>query len=274
MAVNGNYLGLYVGGQRIALTKSNDFSQKVATEDMTTKDSQGFKEVLPTLKEASCSMEGICTASLANYLQWPEAFNNAIWTKDGTGSISGTKIANNDNQLLAQTYTWGTGAFISQTLGTTDLSIGDFITSSIYLKGTGTVTIETGDDDGSTVSSTITLSGSWTRYNVTHELGTSANTFVKINKVTGTAVSLFGPQLEKASTPSIYKGSTETLRDLQTIAENRTKVSLLYSDYFSGSFTTAYEGFITDVSVKNAHDSISTFTCNFQSTGSTTITTI
>lgn len=275
MAVNGNYLGLYVGGQRIALTKSNDFSQKVATEDMTTKDSQGFKEVLPTLKEASCSMEGICTASLTNYLQWPEAFNNAIWTKDGTGSVSGTKIANNDNQLLAQTYTWGTGAFISQNVGTIDLEGAPKSCFSVYLKGTGTVTIEVGSDDGLTVSSTITLSSTWTRhYVVFAHTFVNTNNYVKINKVSGTAVSLFGPQLEIATTPSIYKGSTETLRDLQTIAENRTKVSLLYSDYFSGSFTTAYEGFITDVSVKNAHDSISTFTCNFQSTGSTTITTI
>jgi len=274
MAVNGNYLGLYVGGQRIALTKSNDFSQKVATEDMTTKDSQGFKEVLPTLKEASCSMEGICTANLTNYLQWPEAFNNAIWVKGGTGSISATKVANNDKQLLAQVLTWGTGNAITQTLGTNNLVAGDTIYFSVWLKGSGTVTIEAGDIDGLTTSSTITLSSTWTRYSVSYQLGFNAtDIYVKINKVSGTAVSLFGPQLEKGILTA-YKGSTETLRDLQTIAENRTKVNLLYSDYFSGSFTTAYEGFITDVSVKNAHDSISTFTCNFQSTGSTTITTI
>lgn len=273
MAVNGNYLGLYVGGQRIALTKSNDFSQKVATEDMTTKDSQGFKEVLPTLKEASCSMEGICTANLTNYLQWPEAFNNAIWVKSGTGSISGTKVANNDNQLLAQVLTWGTGNAITQTLGSTNLVAGNTVYFSVWLKGSGSVTIEVGDDDASTTSSTITLSSEWFRYSVSHVLTTAGDVFCKINKVSGTTVSLFAPQLEK-DILTAYKGSTETLIDLQTIAENRTKVSLLYSDYFSGSFTTAYEGFITDVSVKNAHDSISTFTCNFQSTGSTTITTI
>jgi hypothetical protein len=273
MAVNGNYLGLYVGGQRIALTKSNDFSQKVATEDMTTKDSQGFKEVLPTLKEASCSMEGICTANLTNYLQWPEAFNNAIWVKGGTGSISGTKVANNDNQLLAQVLTWGTGNSITQTLGSTNLIAGNTVYFSVWLKGSGSVTIEVGDNASSSISSTITLSSNWTRYSVSFELETATDIYVKINKVSGTTVSLFGPQLEK-DILTTYKGSTETLRDLQTIAENRTKVSLLYSDYFSGSFTTAYEGFITDVSVKNAHDSISTFTCNFQSTGSTTITTI
>jgi hypothetical protein len=274
MAVNGNYLGLYVGGQRIALTKSNDFSQKVATEDMTTKDSQGFKEVLPTLKEASCSMEGICTANLTNYLQWPEAFNNAIWVKGGTGSISGTKVANNDEQLLAQVLTWGTGTAISQTFVSNDNLIEtNTIYFSIWLKGSGTVTIEVGDSASASISSTITLTSNWVRHSISFELETAYEIYVKINKVSGTTVSLFGPQLEK-NILTAYKGSTETLRDLQTIAENRTKVSLLYSDYFSNSFTTAYEGFITDVSVKNAHDSISTFTCNFQSTGSTTITTI
>jgi hypothetical protein len=274
MAVNGNYLGLYVGGQRIALTKSNDFSQKVATEDMTTKDSQGFKEVLPTLKEASCSMEGICTANLTNYLQWPEAFNNAIWVKGGTGSISATKVANNDNQLLAQVLTWGTGNAITQTFVSNDNLIeGNTIYFSVWLKGSGSVTIEAGDSAGASISSTITLTSNWVRHSISFELETAYEIYCKIKKVSGTTVSLFGPQLEKGILTA-YKGSTETLRDLQTIAENRTKVSLLYSDYFSGSFTTAYEGFITDVSVKNAHDSISTFTCNFQSTGSTTITTI
>ena len=53
MAVSGNYLGLYVNGQRIALTKSNDFASKMAMIDITTKDSSGNKEVQPGLKEGS-----------------------------------------------------------------------------------------------------------------------------------------------------------------------------------------------------------------------------
>jgi hypothetical protein len=274
MAVSGNYLSLYVGGQRIALTKSNDFSQKVATEDMTTKDSQGFKEVLPTLKEASCSMEGICTSNLTNYLQFPENFENAAWVKGGTGSISGTRTADLNSQLRAQVLTWGTGTTFTQTLGTTNLVPGDIVYFSVYLKGSGTVTIQVGDDDGSTVSSTITLSSDWVRYNVVYTLGFNAtNIYAKINKVSGTAVSLSMPQLEKTNLTA-YKGSTETLRDLQTLVENRTQISILYSDYFSGSFTTAYQGFLTDLSIKNTHDTLGTFTCNFQSTGSTTITTI
>jgi len=67
MAVSGNYLGLYVNGQRIALTKSNDFASKMAMIDITTKDSSGNKEVQPGLKEGSCSMEGICTSGLTIY---------------------------------------------------------------------------------------------------------------------------------------------------------------------------------------------------------------
>lgn len=269
MAVSGNYLSLYVGGQRIALTKSNDFSQKVATEDMTTKDSQGFKEVLPTLKEASCSMEGICTSNLTNLLQFPENFENAVWTKS-TATISGTRTADLNGQLRAQVLTWNSDTQIIQQLA--DIS-NLTVSVSIWLKGSGSIEIEVGDDYGSESSSPITLSSNWQRLTLTTILTSGENPYFAVKKVSGTAVSLSMPQFELDNLTA-YKGSTETLRDLQTIAENRTKVSLLYSDYFSGSFTTAYDGYLTDISVKNTHDSIGTFTCNFQSTGSTTITTI
>jgi len=269
MAVSGNYLSLYVGGQRIALTKSNDFSQKVATEDMTTKDSQGFKEVLPTLKEASCSMEGICTSNLTNLLQFPENFENAVWIKS-TATISATRTADLNGQLRAQVLTWNSDTQIIQQLSDiTKLQVA----ISIYAKGSGEIELEVGDDDGSQLSSSLVLTSNWQRLTLVTTITSGENPYFAINKLSGTAVSLSMPQLELDNLTA-YKGSTETLRDLQTIAENRTKVSLLYSDYFSGSFTTAYEGFLTDISVKNTHDTISTFTCNFQSTGSTTITTI
>lgn len=267
--INGNYLGLYVGGQRIALTKSNDFSQKVATEEKTTKDSGGFKEVQPTLKEASCSMEGICTANLTNILQFPENFENAVWTK-ATATISGTRTADLNDQLRAQVLTWNSDTQVVQQLADiTNLQVA----ISIYAKGTGGIEIEVGDDHGSESSSPITLSSDWQRLTLITILTSGENPYFAVKKVSGTAVSLSMPQFELDNLTA-YKGSTETLRDLQTIAENRTKVSLLYSDYFSGSFSTAYEGFLSDVSIKSVHDGISTFTCNFQSTGATTITTI
>lgn len=272
MAVSGNYLSLYVGGQRIALTKSNDFSQKVAIEDMTTKDSQGFKEGLPTLKEASCSMEGICTSNLTNYLQFPENFENAAWIKS-SATINGTRTADLNSQLRAQVLTWNSDTTLQQNIATGSLIVGNKLYFSIYVKGSGSVNIVIGDDSSETTSSTITLTSNWVRYSVSYTLATATNIYVAVNKVSGTTVSLSMPQLEKDNLTA-YKGSTETLRDLQTLVENRTQISILYSDYFSGSFTTAYQGFLTDLSIKNTHDTLSTFTCNFQSTNSTTITTI
>lgn len=272
-SINGNYLGLYVGGQRIALTKSNDFSQKLATEEITTKDSAGFKELQPTLKEANCSMEGICTANLTNLLQFPESLDNAIWGKDGSGSVSGTKALNEIGQKLAQVYSFGSGTYIGQGVTNSSLIIGAYVTFSISLKGSGTVKLLIDDGTGQTLSSTITLSSTYTTYTITHLL-TDTDVACYVQKASATAVTLFAPQLEVGQSATTYKGSMETLRDLETIAENRTQVSLLYSDYFDGSFSTAYQGFLTDVSIKSVHDGISTFTCNFQSTGATTITTI
>jgi hypothetical protein len=276
MAVNGNYLGLYVNGQRIALTKSNDFASKMAMIDITTKDSSGNKEVQPGLKEGSCSMEGICTSGLTNLLQWPEAFDNAIWVKAGTGSVSGTKIANDNSQILAQTYTFGTGTQIKQTFASAPsvIAIGDKIVFSISLKGTGKVNIQIGDSIGSTTSSDITLSSNWTRYEVLYTVSSLTGIFAAINKATATTVSLFGPQVEESLVATSYKGSKTTLLDLQTIAEARTKVTLLYSDYLALDFKQSYDGYISDLMIKSSNDSAETFTCSFMGTGTQTITNV
>ena len=274
MAVSGNYLGLYVNGQRIALTKSNDFASKMAMIDITTKDSSGNKEVQPGLKEGSCSMEGICTSGLTNLLQWPEAFNNAIWTKAGTGSVSSTKVANNSNQILAQTYTFGTGTSIQQIVNSTRFVIGNYITFSVSVKGSGTINIEVGDDDGGTTSSTITLTSNWTTYSVSYLLSTAVDIYCSINKVSATVVTLFGPQIELGSTATSYKGSQVTLLDLQTIAEARTKVTLLYSDFLALDFKQSYEGYISDLTIKSANDEAETFSCSFMGTGTQTITNV
>jgi len=276
MAVSGNYLGLYVNGQRIALTKSNDFASKMAMIDITTKDSSGNKEVQPGLKEGSCSMEGICTSGLTNLLQWPEAFDNAIWTKGGTGAISGTKVANDSNQILAQTYTFGTGTQIKQTFATAPsvLAIGDKVVFSISLKGSGTVTIQVGDSVGSTTSSTITLSSTWTRYEAVYTLAATSGIFAAVNKVSATAVTLFGPQVEENTVATSYKGSQVTLLDLQTIAEAKTKVTLLYSDFLALDFKQSYEGYISDLTIKSSNDEAETFSCSFMGTGVQTISNV
>ena len=276
MAISGNYLGLYVNGQRIALTKSNDFASKMAMIDITTKDSSGNKEVIAGLKEGSCSMEGICTSGLTNLLQFPEAFDNAVWVKGGTGSVSGTKVANESNQILAQAYTFGTGTAITQTFATPPsvLAIGDKVVFSISLKGSGTVTIQVGDSVGSTTSSTITLSSTWTRYESVYTLAATSGIFVGINKVSATVVTLFGPQIEENLIATSYKGSQITLLNLQTIAEARTKVTLLYSDFLALDFKQSYEGYISDLTIKSSNDSAETFSCSFSGTGTQTISNV
>lgn len=276
MAISGNYLGLYVNGQRIALTKSNDFASKMAMIDITTKDSSGNKEVIAGLKEGSCSMEGICTSGLTNLLQFTESFDNAIWVKSGTGSVSGTKVANESNQILAQVYTFGTGTAITQTFATPPsvLAINDYVTFSIYVKGTGNINIEVGDTTASTISSTITLTSTWTRYEVTYQLASTTGIYAVINKLTATAVTMFGPQLEESTSASSYKGSQVTLLDLQTIAENKTKVTLLYSDFLALDFKQSYEGYISDLTIKSSNDSAETFSCSFSGTGAQTISNV
>ena len=274
MAVIGNFLALYLAGQRVALATSNDFASKMAMIDITEKESAGNKEVMPGMDEASANLEAIATSALTNYLQFPEAFNNAIWVKGGTGAISGTKIANDNGQLLAQTLTWGTGTTITQTLGTTDLAGSNYVCFSVYLKGTGSITLEIGDDASSVRSSTFTLSSSWTRYSLIFQLDSAISVYVKINKVSGTAVSLYAPQLENGQTATLYKGSKVTLAQIADYIKNRTQVSILHSTYLSGDKTYQYNGYLTDLQVKASANDATTFSVSFTGTGAQTISTL
>jgi hypothetical protein len=276
MAVSGNYLGLYVNGQRIALTKTNDFANKMAMIDITTKDSSGNKEVEPGLKEGNCSMEGICTSNLINKLQWPENIGNAAWVTFGTGAPSATRVANENGQILAQVVTWGTSTYFQQLapLGLDTIPSGGRVTFSVWLKGTGSVKIAVGDGSTETESSTITLTATLTRYSITHLSGGGTDIMAAIRKVSGTAFTCFGMQAEKGASATSYKGSQVTFSDLQTIADNRTKVTLLYSDFLALDFKQSYEGYISDLMVKSTNDDAETFTCTFMGTGSQTITTV
>jgi hypothetical protein len=271
MANNGNYQALYVNGQRIALTKSNDFNAKKAFADITTKDSQGNKEVLPTLNECSATLEGIATSSLVNKLQFPENLDNAIWTKSGTGTFSGTKVNSPFLQKLAQVLTWGTTTLVRQTMGT--VAVGTY-TLSIYAKGSGTFALEFLDDTNTITSGTFTLTSDWQRFEVSGALTTGLSTRVNIKKTTGTDITLFGPQLEVASAATMYRGSQVTFSDLQTIVENNTKVTIIQSDYIDGDIQVTYEGYISDLQIKSTHDEAETFTCNFEGTGVQTSSTI
>lgn len=274
-AVLGNFLGLYIDSQRVALATSNDFASKMAMIDITEKESAGFKEVMPGLDEATATLEAMATSALTNFLQWPENFANAIWVKGGTGSVRGTRVVNNNDQLLAQVYTFGTGTVVSQLLAPgTGLLPTQYITFSIQVKGSGTVTIEVGDDSGSTVSSTITLTSTLTTYSVTYLLDTAVDIFCAINKVSATAVTLYAPQIERGQTATLYKGSKTTLLDIANAIKNRTQVSILHSTYITGDQTFQYNGFLTDLQIKSAANEAVTFSVNFTGTGVQTITTL
>ena len=271
MAINGNYLGLYINGQRIALTKTNDFSQKRSFDDITTKDSSGSKEVLPTMLEANCSMEGIFTSNLQNKLQWPENFNNAVWSKGGA-TISGTKIEAPNGQLLGQVLTWNASSNINQTVDNFDFTpfIGETIIVSLYVKGSGSIELQVGDDADNNDSGIITLTIDWQRITASYVLDSGVDIYLQLNKVSGTAVSLAFPQLEIGTIATNYKGSQETFKDLVTISEARQKVTILQTTNFDDDLTITYEGYITDLAIKAEHDKANTFTCNFESTSSIT----
>lgn len=270
--MNGNYLALYVKGQRIALAKSNDLTSKTAMIDITTQDSAGNKEIMPGLKENTCSMEGICTSNLTNLLQWPENIENSAWFTQGA-NVSGLRAEAPNGQMRAQVITWNNSISIGQNTGAS-LPLNSQITASIYVKGTGSVKIGCGDENDSFISNTITLSSNWQRIEITAVIESGNQPYLILAKVSGTAVTVAYPQLEVGQAATLYKGSQTTLEDLQTIADNREKITVLYTDSFEGSMAQSFEGYISDVQIKSSANDASTFTCNFESTTAKTISTI
>lgn len=59
--LNGTSIGIYYGTQILGAATSHTLSIQSETADVTTKDSAGWREILPTLKSWSISVEALMT---------------------------------------------------------------------------------------------------------------------------------------------------------------------------------------------------------------------
>jgi len=59
--LNGTKIALYYSGSKIGAATSHSLSLQTETADVTTKDSLGWKEIIPTLKSWSTDMDALMT---------------------------------------------------------------------------------------------------------------------------------------------------------------------------------------------------------------------
>lgn len=59
--LNGTKIGLYYSGSKIGAATSHSLSLQTETADVTTKDSAGWKEIIPTLKSFTIDMDALLT---------------------------------------------------------------------------------------------------------------------------------------------------------------------------------------------------------------------
>ena len=151
-----------------------------------------------------------------NLVTYSEDFSNAAWTKTGATTVASNTVISPDGNLNGSTISGLTGS------GSNDIY---FITgvnpasktycASVYLKGEGTLRLQTSNNVNQGISKTITLTSNWKRHSVIGTFNsTSGNLSVTIDDTTATATQfdIWGAMLEENSIASSYIPTQGTIQ--------------------------------------------------------------
>ncbi|GEM_PF-1067923 len=147
---------------------------------------------------------------LDNLLQWSENFAQAPWqatTPSGLSIASG--IADPLGGSAAQSLTNTSGAVntISQALAVNPQ--GMTLTASVWLIGSSAVTLRVSDGGSQSVSTILSLTGTWKRYSVTGVFAATGSQIVwSVDLPVGGSAEFFGAQLVVAPGPGAYARTT------------------------------------------------------------------
>ena len=138
-----------------------------------------------------------------NSLTYSEDFTNAVYSKQGTSSITSNTTTAPDGSLTADTLSGATGTSVSGNVLRRNVSGTVDATLSIYVKSLGstsfTIYIRNGSS-GQVQSQSITPNDTWQRVTLTHDPDNGQIFFGNTNG----DVSIWGAQLEAGSYPTSY----------------------------------------------------------------------
>ena len=138
-----------------------------------------------------------------NSLTYSEDFTNAVYSKQGTSSITSNTTTAPDGSLTADTLSGATGTSVSGNVLRRNVSGTVDATLSIYVKSLGstsfTIYIRNGSS-GQVQSQSITPNDTWQRVTLTHDPDNGQIFFGNTNG----DVAIWGAQLEAGSYPTSY----------------------------------------------------------------------
>ena len=277
MAILGNYFGIYFGGQRVLMAKGGSVNIKTDVVDITNNDSGLFQEVKPVRNSLSGSVDAIYCSAPGNLLQFPEALDNAVWTKSGCTVSSTKSLAPNGIQHLAQSLTgFAAGDYIRQEVAT-PLSAGVSAGFSTWVSGTGVIELSIDDGFGNNTAQAVTLTSTLTRVSVVLQITEDDSLpIVTITSTTATALTIFGPQLEANADGIVtdYKGSTYLYQLLQQAEIDMTALDMIYTTSISGDLKITGQCYISGLDTKTKEGDVIMFTANINGTGLQQLATI
>ena len=138
-----------------------------------------------------------------NKLIYSEDFANAVWSKQGTSSVTSNTTTAPDGSLTANTLSGATGTGVSGDVLRRNVTVSVRVTLSIYVKSLGgtnfTIYIRNGAN-GQVQSQSITPNNTWQKVSLTHDLNNGQIFFGNTNG----DVAIWGAQLEEGSYPTSY----------------------------------------------------------------------
>ena len=265
----GNFFGIYYQGKRVALAQSKNVSLKTAVENITTSDSYGNEEILPTDHNLSASVEGLITSALDNMLQFPEDLSKSPWLKASGVAVTPFYSVDNFGQLHGNRVVWNAGAYIQQEFE----AISSQGWLSCWLKGSGELTLQFSDSAETVSELAITLTNEWVRYS----LNVSAVDFSGIcqfifEKISGAEFQIANVMFNDGPILLDYKGSQLMAKELMNAEIAKTKLQIRYSNDLSGDLQIAGNCYISGFDLKTKNAAANGFTATLSATAIQAVT--
>jgi predicted secreted protein len=255
---NGTDIIIMVNGERFAAATANEFNLTTALRDTTNKDSGHWKSQEYALKECTMNGTGLVFNENKNLVRYPEDLSNAAWKKTGL-AVSATKVLGPTNLLNGfQLTSLSSGDILNQGVG--DLAATTTYVFSIWLKGSGDIEIEFGDDESSN-NNPITITSNWVRYEVSYETKSGASSYVRIINDNATQLFISQPQLELGESATAYVPTGRLFSYFQDALINKTKLPCILTN--QKDYTLSGSCLISNFSMSAPMEENTTFTADF-----------
>jgi predicted secreted protein len=243
MIKNGSDIILLLDLQPVSAATSNDLTLTSEMLDVTNKDTQGWRKVLPAKKSFNCSIDGFILP-VTNLLKASENLSNSVWVKDTGTNV----VANIENDLFgkktADSIVYGSGTFVEQTIPCLPNTLYTF---SLGLRGSSDVEIEVEDDDGAYTATTENLTTTTTRYSYQLTTAPLATTLTVRIKKNGASVVFVSNTMVNEGGLKPYERSGYSLGDLFVMQDNKTLLNLQITSQKNADKYYAGSGYISNI---------------------------